>query len=107
MILIFLLWSLLLIIPGIVAAYRYSMAFYILNDNPEMSAKAALDESKRMMAGYKGKLFCLQLSFIGWGFLCLFTLGIGYLWLTPYIQTSMAYFYQNLKEARMEEAKIR
>lgn len=93
------LWSLLLLIPGIIAAYRYSMSFYILNDNPQMSAKEALEESKRMMNGYKGKLFLLQLSFIGWALLCILTLGIGYLWLIPYIQTSTANFYQNLKDA--------
>lgn len=94
-----LLWSLLLWIPGIIAAYRYSMAFYILNDNPQMPAKEALEESKKMMNGFKGKLFLLHLSFIGWFFLCLLTLGIGFLWLMPYIQTAQAHFYQNLKDA--------
>jgi Predicted integral membrane protein len=94
-----LLWSLLLVIPGIIAAYRYSMSFYILYDNPQMSAKEALEESKKMMNGFKGKLFLLHLSFIGWGLLCLLTLGIGYLWLVPYIQTSTAHFYQNLKDS--------
>jgi len=93
------LWSLLLIVPGIIASLSYSMAFYILNDNPEMGAKAALEESKKMMNGNKGKLFCLLLSFIGWFLLSICTLGIGFLWLTPYIQTSVTYFYQDLKEA--------
>lgn len=93
------LWSLLLIVPGIIAAYRYSMAFYILNDNPGMGANAALEESKKMMDGNKGKLFCLHLSFIGWVLLCICTLGIGFLWLNPYVQISVAYFYQDLKEA--------
>lgn len=93
------LWWLLLFFPAIIAALRYSMAFYILNDNPQMGAKAALEESKKMMVGNKGKLFCLYLSFIGWFLLCLCTFGIGFLWLAPYVQTSVAYFYQDLKEA--------
>jgi len=91
------LWSLLLIIPGIIASYRYSMVFYILSDNPETSAMEALNSSKEMMLGSKWKLFCLHLSFIGWGILGLFTLGIGYLWLTPYIYCSTANFYENSK----------
>lgn len=92
------LWSLLLIIPGIIAVYRYSMAFYILNDNPEIGAMDALRESKKMMIGYKGKLFLLHLSFIGWAILSVITAGIGFLWLTPYINTTTANFYENLKE---------
>ena len=95
------LWALLLIVPGIIAGYRYAMAYYILSDNPQMSGKEALEESKKMMNGFKGKLFCLHLSFIGWGLLGLLTFGIGYLWLIPYIQTSTANFYQNLKEASL------
>jgi len=91
------LWSLLLIIPGIIAAYRYSMVFYILSDNPEISAMEALKRSKEMMMGSKWKLFCLQLSFIGWSLLGILTLFIGYLWLIPYIYGSMANFYENIK----------
>lgn len=98
-----LLWSLLLIIPGIIAAYRYSMAFYILDDNPELGAMDALKESKKMMIGYKGKLFLLHLSFIGWTILSVLTLGIGFLWLIPYINTSTANFYENLKDASKPE----
>ena len=75
------------------------MGFYILSDNPQMTGKEALEASKKMMYGYKGKLFLLQLSFIGWGLLCLLTLGIGFLWLIPYMQASMACFYRNLLEA--------
>ena len=90
------LWSLLFVIPGIVAALRYSMAMYILHDNPELSGMDALNQSKEMMDGRKGKLFGLYLSFIGWAILCLFTLGIGYLWLVPYMKASEANFYENL-----------
>lgn len=93
------LWSILLLIPGVIARYRYYMAFYILNDNPEIGAMAALNASKKIMRGFKWKLFCLHLSFIGWGLLCILSLGIGFLWLIPYINASVANFYQNLKEA--------
>lgn len=91
------LWSLLLIVPGIIASLRYSMAFYILNDNPELSAMEALNKSKEMMVGYKGKLFLLYLSFIGWGLLSILTLGIGFIWLIPYINITVANFYDELK----------
>ncbi len=95
-----LLWSLLLIIPGIVAALRYSMAIYILHDAPELTGMEALGRSREMMEGHKGKLFGLYLSFIGWAILCLFTLGIGYLWLAPYMKASETCFYENLKSVR-------
>lgn len=87
------LWTLLLIVPGIIAAFRYSMSFYILADNPNIGVMEALNESKRMMQGNKWKFFCLNLSFIGWGFLCVFTMGIGYLWLGPYIEVTLIAFY--------------
>ena len=93
------LWSLLLIVPGIIAALRYSQTFFILKDNPEMSPQQAIKESMRLMNGYKMKLFTLGLSFIGWALLGCVTLGIGFLWIAPYIETSMAIFYQK----RIEE----
>jgi len=92
------LWSILLIVPGIIAALRYSMSFYILNDNPEMSAMEALNASKEMMKGYKLKLFWMSLFFLGFMILSVVTLFIGMLWITPYMQTSVGNFYQNLKE---------
>ena len=91
------LWSLLLIIPGIIAALAYSMSFFILADDPHISAQEAINQSKRMMEGHKMDLFMLQLSFLGWWILCIFTFGIGFLWLAPYISTSTAVFYQSLK----------
>lgn len=97
------LWSLLLLIPGIIASYRYSMVFYILSDNPEISAMEALTSSKEMMIGFKWKLFCLHLSFIGWALLGMLTLGIGYLWLTPYIYGATTNFYENLKTAQLNK----
>jgi uncharacterized membrane protein len=87
------LWSLLLFIPGIIAAYRYSMAPYLMAQYPEMGIRQAVNESKRIMAGHKWRLFCLELSFIGWALLCVLSLGIGYLWLIPYMQAAYAAFY--------------
>jgi uncharacterized membrane protein len=95
------LWSLLFIIPGIIAALRYSQAFYILNDNPGMDAMQALNKSKEMMIGHKGKLFVLYLSFIGWFLLSCITFGVGFLWLVPYVQTTLANFYDDLKNAKV------
>ncbi|MHB1420149.1 MAG: DUF975 family protein [Bacillota bacterium] len=93
------LWTLLLIVPGIIAALSYSMSFYILNDNPELKAMEAINKSKEMMNGQKGKLFMLSLRFIGWLLLSILTLGIGFLWLVPYYQTAKANFYEDLKNA--------
>ena len=87
------LWSLLLVIPGIIATYRYSLAFYVLCDNPEMSVNECVNESKRLMDGHKGRLFCLHLSFIGWRLLSALTLGIGDLWLNPYVSAATSAFY--------------
>lgn len=93
-----LLWTLLLIIPGIVKAYSYAMTSYILYDNPELQGNAAIEKSMRMMRGHKLELFLLHLSFIGWLLLCVLTLGIGLFWLVPYVQTSQAAFYEDVKE---------
>lgn len=94
-----LLWSLLLIIPGIIAAYRYSQAFYIMNDDPDIGVMEAIRTSGELMKGQKGKLFMLHLSFFWWFLLCLITCGIGFLWLYPYVMTASANFYEDLKEA--------
>ena len=89
-------WSLLFVIPGIVAAYRYSMATYIMAENPNMQATEAIECSKALMDGRKGDLFCLDLSFIGWALLAVLTAGIGNLWLAPYMTVSRAAFYRSL-----------
>ena len=91
------LWSLLLVIPGIIKAFSYAMTPYILEENPELSANEAIDRSRAMMKGHKFDLFWLYLSFIGWAILCIFTLGIGYLWLIPYMQAAQASFYEDVK----------
>ena len=92
------LWSLLFVIPGIIAYYRFYMAKYIMAENPDVGVMEAIRQSKQMMKGYKGKLFVLELSFIGWALLCGLTLGIGLLWLQPYIRTTETAFYLELKK---------
>ena len=91
------LWSLLFIIPGIVAAYSYRMVFYLLVDNPELPVPEILRESKRMMFGNKSRLFLLDLSFIGWFFLSILTFGIGFIWLGPYMWAASTVFYEKLR----------
>lgn len=88
---------LLLIIPGIIAAYCFAMAPYIMAENPDISATEALSRSIKMMNGHKLDLFFLHLSFIGWAILCIFTCGIGFLWLYPYFCASEAAFYLEIK----------
>lgn len=88
------LWSLLLIIPGIVASYSYSMTYFIMLDNPKMRSSDAIKKSKEMMKGHKMELFCLDLTFIGWILLSVLTLGIGMLWVSAYMTTARARFYE-------------
>ncbi len=97
MVLFIFLWMLLLIIPGIIASIAYSQTFYILAEDDTIGSMDALRKSKEMMNGYKWKYFCLVLRFIGWFLLCILTFGIGFLWLSPYIQVSYAKFYEDLK----------
>jgi uncharacterized membrane protein len=104
MVLFICLWSLLLIIPGIIMALAYSQTFFILADDNSIGAMDALRKSQKMMNGYKWKYFCLGLRFIGWALLCILTLGIGFLWLMPYIQVSFAKFYDDIKGANSQEA---
>jgi uncharacterized membrane protein len=92
-----LLWMLLLIVPGIIAAISYSQTFFILADDENISGREAVKKSKKMMYGYKWKYFCLELRFLGWFLLSVLTLGIGLLWLIPYIQISKAKFYEDIK----------
>ena len=91
-----LLWSLLFIIPGIMASYSYAMTPYILAENPELTAREAIVRSKELMAGNRWRLFCLQFSFIGWDILCSLTMGIGNLFLNPYRAAAEAAFYRDL-----------
>lgn len=90
------LWSLLCIIPGIIAQYNYAMTPYILAENPELSPNEALQRSKEMMHGHRMELFLLNLSFIGWTILAVLTCGIGFIWLVPYINATNAEFYREI-----------
>lgn len=91
------LWSLLLIVPGIIKFYAYSMAFYIKADHPEYGWKQCLEESQIMMDGHKADLFVLSLSFIGWEIVGALCLGVGTLWVEAYQQASYAQFYESIK----------
>lgn len=90
------LWTLLLIIPGIIKYYSYSMSGFIMAENPEIDAKEAMTISIDMMKGNKWRLFCLGFSFIGWALLSLLTMGIGFLFLGPYVNASYASFYDDI-----------
>lgn len=90
------LWTLLFIVPGIIKSLSYGLGFYILSDNPQMSANEARKLSMQMMRGNKWKLFCLNFSFIGWYLLSILTLGILSFWIAPYHNAAVAAFYQNL-----------
>lgn len=91
------LWLLLLIVPGIIKSISYSMTFFIIADDKSIDIMEAINKSQKMMAGYKWKFFCLGLRFIGWFLLCILTLGIGLLWLFPYVYTSITKFYEDVK----------
>ncbi len=88
------LWTLLLIVPGIVASLGYSQVFYILNDQPELEAMEALRASKELMDGHKLEYFMLQLSFLPWMLLCVFILPMFYV--VPYISATNAAYYDYL-----------
>lgn len=91
------LWSLLLIVPGIVKSLSYAMTPYILLDHPELQYDSAIERSMRMMRGNKLRLFLLYLSFIGWAILATFTCGLGFMWLAPYVEASVAAFYEDVR----------
>ena len=90
------LWTMLLYIPGIIKSFSYAMTFYVLSDDPSLGPNEAITKSRQLMDGKKWKLFCLYCRFIGWALLCLLTLGIGFLWLVPYMNISVAKFYDDL-----------
>lgn len=91
------LWTLLFVIPGIIASLRYAMAPFIMVESPYMTASEAINASKQLMEGNKARLFCLQWSFIGWILLCVLTLGIGNLFLNPYMEAATAAFYRKIQ----------
>lgn len=91
------LWSLLLFIPGIIKSFSYAMTPFILVEYPDLSASEAIQLSRRMMSGHKFDLFYLYLSFIGWFIVGVISLGIGFLWIMPYMTGSIAAFYEDVK----------
>lgn len=93
------LWAILLVVPGIIKGLAYSMYPYVLRDEPDLSVWQTLKKSEAIMKGYKGKLFLMYLSFVGWFILGAFTFGILYIWLTPYIMTSTVKFYDDVRRA--------
>ncbi len=97
------LWTLLLIIPGIIAWLRYSQTFYILSEDENIGPLEAISKSKEMMVGNKWKLFCLYCRFIGWFILCIVTLGFAGLYVGPYISQSCANFYNDLINDNLTE----
>ena len=107
-------WTLLFIVPGIIKSLAYSQAYFIYKDrtnhseNEKPSALDCITESRRMMDGHKWEYFKLQLSFIGWGLLSILTFGIGFLWLNPYMNATMAAFYDDLSANyyRTEQVEI-
>lgn len=94
------LWTWLLIIPGIIKAYSYSMTPYIVKDmvasDKQVGATDGINASKELMKGHKMALFIFDLSFLGWNILAAITCGLGYLWVTPYYQTAKANFYRHI-----------
>ena len=80
----------------IMKSYYYELAYMIAAENPEMSSKDVVEKSKELMQNNRLKLFCLEFSFIGWAILAVLSLGIGMLWLAPYIQFAKVSFYKNL-----------
>lgn len=92
------LWTMLLIIPGIIKSYSYRMVPYILADRPELSATETIALSKDMMNGHKWNAFILDLSFIGWALLSIITLGlVGIFWYNPYKYNTDAALYLAIK----------
>lgn len=99
------LWSLLFIIPGIVKSYSYMLAEFVSKEHPEYDYTECLEESKEKMEGHKMEMFVLELSFIGWALLSILTLGIGLLWLVPYMQqTKVEYINANIMKLRTDSS---
>ena len=94
-----LLWSLLLIVPGIIKAFAYALTLLIIADDESVTASQAISRSQELMRGNKLKLFQLGCRFIGWGLLSLLTFGVGFLWLAPYAAVSVAKFYDDVRGA--------
>lgn len=99
-------WSLFLIVPGIIAALSYSQVYYVLHDNPQVGCKRAREISCALTDGCKWDLFVLELSFIGWWLLVGLTAGIAFIYVWPYYQTTKAMYYENLKQITLAAGTI-
>lgn len=91
------LWALLFIFPAYIAIFRYSMTFFIIADEPELSGAAAIKKSKEMMKGHKWELFVLLFSFFWWYILGIITFGLAYIYIIPYIEATVVNFYEKIK----------
>lgn len=81
----------------------YSLAYFIAYDNPNLSSKECVLKSEELMTGNRGNYFLLELSFIGWIILGIFTLGIGYIWIIPYMQVALSCFYDEISSSESKE----
>lgn len=100
------LWSLLFVIPGVIKGYAYSQVKYILHDNPNLNSQDARRMSDIMTKGYKSDLFVLDLSFFAWYLLVACTAGIAIIYVTPYVETTKAMYYENLKKHAIDSGLI-
>lgn len=100
------LWALLCYIPGIVKSLSYSMSYYVLAENPNMTAREALNVSKRITEGHKMDLFVLSLSFIPWLLLVMVTCGIAAIYVAPYMQLTITNFYHEIKDQPQVETVV-
>jgi len=98
-----LLWLLLLVVPGIIKSFSYMLTFYILRDEPSIGILEAITRSRKMMDGHKMEAFLLLLSFIGWALLGIVTLGLAFLWITPYFSVTFAKFYDRVRGEQAPE----
>ena len=97
--------SIFFIVPGVITAMKYSMAQNILAENPIMRPGDVATESGLLMDKYKGKYFLFILSFIPWFLVGILTLGIGFLWITPYFKMASAKFYYYLQNPSWEHVE--
>ena len=97
------------IVYGIARGLLYSLSYYICFDNPTLSTKDCVQRSEDLMKGHRGDLFLTELSFIGWAILAVIPFGIGILWLVPYVQVTIAAFYERLSvpEAKKVDGDVK
>ncbi len=100
------LWSLLLVVPGIVYFYSSYFAYQLMHDYPNLKPTEALRLSKKIVKGNRGELFVLNLSFILWGLLCIITCGIASIYVIPYVKTTDALYYENFRLRALQDGRI-